>query len=272
MRIRQYGRTFWILALTALLSGPVVAQFEPPITRPQAAARTIDIDDQRVKTSILTVAVHAWAPWAGPNLQSMGTLPHMVSEIMSSDNTQVRFRFVHWGKALDMLSNQEADAAIVWVSADLRLDPFLMSNPLQEQRAALYFNKAKPYSADISTITMARLAWQKEYVYEFDVFRQIDKSAFKPVAIPDERAGLLAVADREADIFIAPWSVARDELKKLDATKRNALGYVLLKNNFPPAFFLVNKSAPDSEVRMKRFNQGLRRLQMDGRYQNILQK
>lgn len=266
-----FRQTSWALLLLAWFAPMALAQMEPPLKRPAPAPKTIDIQDQAPKIKVMNIAVHAWSPLAGADLQSMGPIPRLVSQALSTDGSiQIRYRFVHWSKALDMLAANEVDAAVIWVSGDLQLDPFLMSKPLQVQRAALYFRKPATYSDDIGTIAPARLAWQKDYVYEFDVFRKISDKTLKPIPVKDELTGLQAVADGQADVFIAPWAFARSALKQLDARQQQSLGYVLLKNDFPPAFFLLNASLPSSEAKMKQFNQGLRRLQMDGRYDKIL--
>lgn len=272
MHALLFRQRIWTLLLLILFVPSVLAQqLVPPLKRPAATPKTIDIQDQTPTIKSMNIAVHAWPPLAGTGLQSMGMLPRLVSQALSTDGSiQIHYRFVHWSKALDMLAAKEVDAAVIWVSGDLRLDPFLMSKPIQVQRAALYFRKPNAVSDDINTLPPSRLAWNKDYVYEFDVFQKIEDKTLTPLPVKDEVAGLQAVANGDADIFIAPWTFARTAVEKLDARQQQKLGHVLLKNDFPPSYFLLNASVPSSDSLMKTFNQGLRRLQMDGRYDRIL--
>lgn len=263
----------WLPAvLIALaLSLPAMAQqFAPPLKRPNTnAPKTVEIDDQTQKTKVMNVAVHTWEPWAGSNLTSMGLLPRLVSEILSQDGTQTRFRFMHWSKALDMLANKEVDAAIIWISADLRLDPFVISDPLMRERAALYSLKGNTYSKSLEAIPKGRLAWRHDYVYEYDIYNKLESKAFTPVPVASEAEGLQAVLAKKADFFIAPYGPGRDAVAKLDATDKNAIAYVMLENNFPRAFFLMNAETDNAKKRIELFNTALRRMQQNGSYKKI---
>ena len=262
---------FLLALMTFCLSGALMAQaFQPPLKRPESnAPKTSRIDDNPNKKPSATIAVHPWQPWSGPNLQSMGKVPRLIAEVMSQDGTQTRFRFAHWGRALDMLSNNEVDAAIVWLSADLRTDPFVVSEPLMTERAALYFNKAKPYGTDLDKITSGRMVWLKDYVYEYDVYNKLDKKVFTPFPVSNENDGFQALLNKKADFFVVPYTLARTIIAGMTPTEQQSLGYVMLNNNFPPAYFLINADVPDAEKRMTLFNKAVRRLRQDGRYDKI---
>jgi ABC-type amino acid transport substrate-binding protein len=260
------------IALMAFcLTGTLMAQaFQPPLKHPEKHdAKTSKIDNNPNKTPSATIAVHPWQPWSGPNLQSMGKVPHLIAEVMSQDGTQTRFRFAHWGRALDMLSNNEVDAAIVWLSADLRTDPFVVSDPLMTERAALYFNKTKPYGADLDKISSGRMVWLKDYVYEYDVYNKLDKKTFTPFPVTNEQDGFEALLNKKADFFVVPYTLARTIVANMSPAEQQSLGYVMLNNNFPPAYFLINANVPDAEKRMTLFNKAVRRMRQDGRYDKI---
>lgn len=237
--------TPWLLTpwLMLCFSTSVMAQaFEPPLKRPVTnAPKTVQVNDQVKKDNTMTIAIHAWAPWSGANLQSMGPLPHLVSEILAKDGMQPRYRFVHWGRALDTLSNNEVDAAIVWISADLRTDPFVVSDPILRERAALYFPANKSYNSSLDTITKARMAWNETFVYEYDVYNKLESHAFTPFPVKSEVEALRSVISKQTDFAVIPYSMGRMALAKLNPTEQKGLKYVMLENSFPAAYFLIQR-------------------------------
>ncbi len=261
------------LAALLLLLMPlwVMAQslpLEPPLKR-NKPAKSVTIDESTKDKPRLEIAVHNWAPYAGANLSYLGIAPRLVNEVIGRDGTQTHLRFMHWSKALDMLANQEVDAAIIWVSDDLRMDDFVASTPLLKLQAILYSRADKPLQGGLPLQKNLRLAWVPEYVYDSRTYTALSKHLVTAVPARNEREAMQLLLDKKADAFLTPYSTGRNTLMALTASQQKQLVASMQTIPFPSAYLLVNKQRADASTFMKNFNQGLRRLQQDGRYERI---
>ncbi|HQQ63153.1 MAG TPA: transporter substrate-binding domain-containing protein [Pseudomonadales bacterium] len=261
-----------VLALLLLAILPVWAtaqQLEPPLKRGKPAIKTVEATAKEAVRPKLEIAVYAWPPFASPDLPHFGIAPHLASEALRVDDTQIHYQFMHWSKALDKLYADEIDGAIIWASPDMNLDAFTASRPLLLNTSALFYRKDTPFNAEISTLGNVRMAWIKEYVYEGNTYQKLIKHQLTPVAAKNEIDALRMVIKKQSDVFLAPYSLGRDAMDKLTDSERNSLQYTTQKTPFPATFFLINAERPDGSELMKKFNTELTRMQQDGRYDRI---
>lgn len=265
----------WLALVLLAWCGPLLAQnqlddLQPPLKRPEAA-RTVDIaKPNKDRPAIITIGVHPLAPWAGADLPGMGILPRLATESLGKEGVQVRYRIMHWSKALEKVQDGEIDAALMWVSADMALDEFVGSDPLVIPRAALYYRVDKPYKQELSALKGLRLAVNKDYVYDKVTYQLLSKKAFTPVVVKDEVDGLNAVLEQRADIFLVPYESSRIAWKKIPAADLKQLGYKMQQQNFPAAHLLMKADRPDAFELLEHFDQQIRRMQQDGRYNRIV--
>jgi ABC-type amino acid transport substrate-binding protein len=224
---------------------------------------------ETVKIRTLEIAVHPWAPWAGAELTSLGIAPRLTSEILTQEGTQLHYNFMHWSKALEKLSDKKVDAAIIWVSNDMALDQFLVSEPLVQPRAALYYRNDKPFKAELHQLKNIRMAWQKDYVYNNKTYKQLTNHVITGIPVKDEAGGLNAVLTQKADVFLAPFDSSKHAWKKLPDTDIKRLGYKLQEEYFPALCLVINADQSDSKAFMQKFNKDMKRLHQDGRYARI---
>lgn len=217
----------------------------------------------------MTIAVHSWPPYSGRNLQYFGTAPHVVSEVLADQPIQVRFVFAGWAEALDQLANREVDGAIVWVSPDMKLDPFVGSDPLLKHRAVLYYRKDSPHPGELRNLPPLRMVWQPSYVYDYYTYNRLADKTLTPVPVSNETDGFTQLLNGQADVFLLPYLASRPAVKTLSPSQQEKLAYQIQEVPFPSTHLLLNRQQPDAEPFLRAFNNGLKRLQQDGRYADI---
>ncbi|MCP4021596.1 MAG: amino acid ABC transporter substrate-binding protein [Desulfobacteraceae bacterium] len=209
-----------------------------------------------------------WPPYQSKVLKHYGLASKIVTEAFAIMGVRVKYRFFPWARSYKMAKIGKWDGTLMWSPSAERKIHFHYSDTLVSGEKVFFYHKDRPFNWNtIADLKGLQIGATLEYNYG-DAFHKAEKN----------------------NEIIIQW-VAKDKFNfaKLLVGRINVFpnnldaGYYILKKNFSPDKFemithhpkpvvkdtyhlLFSKKAENSKTMLALFNQGLKRLKAQGKF------
>ncbi|WP_158229038.1 substrate-binding periplasmic protein [Chitinimonas sp. BJB300] len=208
-----------------------------------------------------------WAPYLSEKLPHAGYASHIVTEAFKAVGVEVQYEYYPWARAQELVKAGAIDGSLVWSISAEREKFALFSDPVFVDDEVVFYLRAKPLvwqrTEDLSGLVMGIALGSKLGVWE----PLVKSGAIRRELTIDVHTGFLQLMARRIDFFPLVKSV----------------GLHLLRNRFPPDVaerityssivtdrreyrLMLSQQLPRSTELIKRFNEGLAKLQSNGKY------
>ncbi len=202
-----------------------------------------------------------------------GFIPTLIKEAFARENTPVRFVFLPWKRAYEDSLLGKYDATAYWRPSAERAREFLYSAPLFAQPQYFFFRKDNPLRtwSDLDDLRAFVIGATGGFTYTPE-FWQAEKSGRLQIEVVMEQELNLAKLMR-GRIDLYPGSKA--SVMRLLRTHYSVEQQRLIDFHPKPLVsstlhLLFPDVSPRSPVLLERFNEGLQKLHVSGRYRELL--
>lgn len=247
-RVNDWGRALFAAALVYLGCGVSTAE-----------------------TNGISITNGEWAPFMSQHVPHYGFASHVTEEAFALVDMSVKWEFMPWRRAYSLAAHGDWDASIGWLKTDEREKQFLFTAPILHETRVLFQRDDNRFEwKTINDLKGIRLGIS--HAADYPILRPvIDSGKVATVRFPNYLAALRALLKGRVDAVAGPLTV----------------GNHLLRNNFKPAergrvriaekvietlpfHLIVSRNIENGPVLVKKFNEGLDKLQASGRYAHML--
>lgn len=221
---------------------------------------------------VVRISTGEWAPYISESIEHKGLLAQITTEAFAQKGITVGLHFFPWARATELSKSGEFQGTIAFAKIKDREPFYLFSAPLYVGRYALFHLKSRPLLwttyADLKDVQMAATRGFGGMGDEF---------------IKAERDGVIKVVRLTSDVQSFNMLLAG----RVSAVPSDLeVGYVLLNKLYGKDAQLfthsphlirsseyrlvISKKVKDGARLIEAFNEGLKALQMSGRYDEIL--
>jgi len=227
----------------------------------------------------VTLATLEWEPYIGPNMDNNGYVHEIVVEAYKLSGINVDICFFPWARAVNTARTGKRDGLFPEYHDESRLKDFVFSDSFPGGPVGLYKrkdNKAS-YAVDPRKNQTEALRSLKQYwfgvVRDYINTKEFDEATFlkKNVANSDETNLKKLFRGRVDFIFIDRY-VAKHIIIRKYPHYLPALEFMEPPLEVKPLFIAFSKKAKGYQVKLKTFNEGLKKMREEGMLEKILDK
>lgn len=223
--------------------------------------------------TVLRLANGEWPPYTGEHLPGHGCDSQVVSEVFAKAGIEVHYTFLPWARGMLLSKDGALDGAIEWADTpEHRASHFISAQPLSAQRWVFFHRRdaAIPWQ-HLEDLQHQRIGLTIGYAYS-DVFKPLQ--AKHPAMFSEAASDLLnfkKLLHGRLDLVPLERSVGNYLLRTAFSPQEQAqiVAQEQTVSHFAP-HLLLSRSVQGNEQRMQLFDQGLKRLQADGRYRELM--
>ncbi len=217
----------------------------------------------------VTLATDPFEPFYGPELPNNGYLTEIVVEAFKVEGIEVEIDFVPWKRAYELAQSGHYDGLLGAFYTEEREQYFLYTNPVVLNRVALFSKKNLEIKyKTLDQLSKYRIGIVRDYSYseEFDMALYLDKfespSSEKNInLLVNDRVEIIAGSEPVINhILKEEYSMVEDEVEVIGYLSQRWL------------HVLISKQNSDANYYIKKFNNGLNKIKMNGLYNQILNK
>lgn len=211
-----------------------------------------------------------WPPYYSPELPFGGVANQVVSESFALAGVKASFEFVPWRRALEMARSGKVQGSAGWLHMADRERDFLFSDPLFESVRVFFHRKDVPFDwRELDDVKDLRVAITLGSAEEFPLGDVVARGKGRLDIAQDYASGMKKLLLNRVDVYACNLAVGLFVLDHRVGPGASAITY-----NPRPIFseanhLILNRNLPGAERLMERFNEGLRRLRENGRYDVI---
>lgn len=222
---------------------------------------------------VIRLANGEWSPYTGENLPDYGCDSQVVSEALALEGMRAQYSFLPWARGLLLSQNGVLDGAIEWAETpSIRQHHFVSKTPLSQQQWVFFQRADKAlrwqqldelrgvtigvtigysYSGALATLQRLRPAMFAEATSDLINFKKLLSGRID-----------LFPLEKQVGRNLIQRSLSSDEQRQITVAAQPLA-------DFAP-HLLLSRAVVGNEERLQRFEQGLARLQANGRYQEIM--
>ena len=230
-------------------------------------------DQAAAAKTVLRLANGEWPPYTGEHLLGNGCDSQVVREVFTKAGIEVDYTFLPWARGMLLSKDGALDGAIEWADTpEHRASHFISAQPLSSQRWVFFHRRdaAIPWH-ELEDLQQHRIGLTIGYAYS-DVFKSLQT---KYPAMFSEAASDLhnfkKLLHGRLDLVPLERGVGRYLLRTAFTPLEQE--QIVAQEQTISLFFphlLLSRSVPDNQQRMQLFDRGLRQLQEEGRYREIM--
>jgi len=213
-------------------------------------------------------------PYYGKNLPGKGWVSEIAIAALKTQGYDVDVTFVPWTQAVEETKEGHHDALLGAYYTEERADLYYFSAPLAQVRTGLFKRK----EADISFKELSELKGYKIGVVEgYATSKKFDAADYlSKVPVTNLDMGLKMLYEGSLDLMADSQVVGKFRMKRVlekkfeNISKRiEFIRPVLAMNKI---YVAISKKAPNADVKLIDFNQGLRKIYLNGTFRKIKMK
>lgn len=213
-------------------------------------------------------------PYYGKNLPGKGWVSEVAVAALKTQGYDVDVTFVPWTQAVKETKDGHHDALLGAYYTEERADLYYFSAPLAQVRTGLFKRK----EADISFKELSELKGYKIGVVEgYATSKKFDSADYlNKVLVNNLDVGLKMLYEGALDLMADSQVVGKFRLKKV-LEKRisgisNRIEFIRPVLAMNKIYVAISKKAPNADVKLIEFNQGLRKIYLNGTFRKIKMK
>jgi polar amino acid transport system substrate-binding protein len=247
-------RTFYsfVLALALALS-----------SGPGALAQTRDT---------IRVTNGEWPPFLSEHAPHYGFASHIITEAFALVGVEVEYGFFPWKRSYKLAMEGKWDGSAIWWENEERRTLFYFTDSVSSTREAFFHLKAKAFDwTRYEDLRELRIGGTNPYDYG-KAFNDAESVGIINVErAPNDETSLKKLLKGRLDVFPGTVMVTYEQIRKTFSDEEAAL---LTHHPKPiaerPVYLIFSKKLPGNEHMRDRFNEGLRMLKENGRWDQII--
>ncbi len=225
-----------------------------------------------VSAENITLATTDWQPYAGENLPNYGFTSEIIATAFERRGYTVQFTFLPWKRAMIYVESGRYDALYSAYYSEERAQIFALSEPYTESIVTLCSQTGR----DITYTTFRdlipyRIGVVRGYVNspEFDAADYLHKDD-----VTRDIQNIYKLLNGRLDLIVVDKYVAIHHIKTNPTIQATVNDVTFLEPplDTKPVYIMFSKAVPGYEKTLADFNAGLKAIQDDGTYQEILHK
>lgn len=220
----------------------------------------------------ITVVTSEFPPYSSQHLVHQGYVNHVIECAFSKVNRDVKFLYVPWSRAYQMVAEGKYPATSYWYEDPKHYQNFLLSNPIMKEDVIFVRRKSQQSKIwrNLESFEGLRIGMTRGYTYTDELWQFADKNRFYISIVNTDRQNVeMLIADR-VDLF--PYDKAALEyllLNHHDAEVRQKLEFMEPPLANKIGHVLFSKRHPDVQELRLQFNTGLKACYEQGILQSI---
>jgi len=212
-------------------------------------------------------------PYYGEKLPEQGWVSEVVRTALESQGYEVEIKFMPWVKAVEDTKQGYYDALLGAYRTPERADLYYFSAPIAQARTGFFKRKDVDISfKELDELDDYKIGVVKGYATSkaFDFADNLNK-----IEVPNLNEGLIKLLNQEIDLMADSRAVGKYHLKLLEKKKPGIsqeiefIKPVLAMNKL---YVAISKKTTNAYRKLIDFNQGLRKIYMNGSFRKIKAK
>ena len=227
----------------------------------------------------VTLASLEWEPYIGPNMKNNGYVYEIVTEAFKLSGISVDIRFLPWARAVNTAKTGKRDGLFPEYYDESRLTDFVFSDSFPGGPVGLYKQKTKKVSYSVDPIQNQNKALKGLKDYRFGVVRGYintkefdDATYLKKEEVNNDETNLKKLFKGRIDFIFIDKFVASHIIKTKYPNYIEKLEFMEPPLEVKPLYIAFSKKAKDYDVKLKAFNNGLKKLKEKGLIKKIMGK
>ena len=234
----------------------------------QLFAAAVASEQNSAKT--LSVVTLNWEPFYAESLPDGGLVSDIVRASFAHSGFDIRIKFIPWDRALDSSAKARADVLMGLWFAEERTSVYHFSDPFLANRVVFVKSAESDFEFEgIESLHGKSVGTIRKYVYlkEFLEDPQINK-----IPVSTLSANLKKVAKGRIDLTLDDEIVIKDLINRELPELRDKLSFTRNALEEKPLYIASSLQHPRGSEIIDAFNQGLKQIQANGTYENLLKK
>jgi len=216
----------------------------------------------------ITLANGEWAPYMSKDLKHAGYMSHIVTEAFAEEGIKVKYVFLPWKRGFEDAKDGKFEGSLIWGYNEDRAKDFLFSEPVAELGTSLFHQKGKNIDwSKPEDLAKYKIGGVVGYAYGIEELEK--QGVVKVDRIGKDVGNYKKLAAGRLDIVLEDTEVGHSTLSKLGLTDKINAHPKPLKNR--KYSVIISKKTPNAQSLLEAFNNGLKKLIADGRYQQYLE-
>lgn len=219
----------------------------------------------------LNITTGEFLPDYSEKYKHHGLTPHIVSEALAEGGLNSSWQFVPWGRAFVMAYEGFSDATCCWAKTAERARLFNISAPIQT-RTYVFFHR-KDFNFDWDTfddLAGMYVGASIGYFYGSEFTKLEESQQLKVQRVATDKLNLKLLHAKRIEIFPVPLETGYSIINNLFGPEEAKL----FTHHPKPMYtyqnhLLVSRHHTNGPQIIERFNQGLKRIKQDGRYERF---
>jgi polar amino acid transport system substrate-binding protein len=214
-----------------------------------------------------------WPPYLSENLPHNGFMARIITESFALEDITVQWQFFPWPRAMVYARSGKAEATAIWRFSEKRNLRFLYSDPIIESGNVFFHLKKRPFDwqtlDDLKGLTIGSTS---SYLYGEAFEAAVQKGIFTKQTIPSEESNFKKLLRGKIDLLPSNKFTGNHILKFKFSPKQAAKITYHPKFIEPqPLHLLFSRMSGNSKYFAARFNAGLEKLKLSGKFDEYLQ-
>ncbi len=219
----------------------------------------------------IVISSGEFPPWTGEALPQGGFVNRLVSAAFAQEGIDVKFVYLPWKRAFEEAKKNSVDATSYWYGNAYRKNLMLLSEPLIRNRF-VFFQRSSDKLIKWKTLddlAAYRLTATLGFTYTDEFYSFINSGKNNTTIVPSDVQNIKMLFSGRSDLFatdiISGFYLAK--LTGIDPAQLRALTPILSENF---GYLMASKHNPASAALIDRFNQGLKKIILNGEYAKII--
>ncbi|GGY46745.1 ABC transporter substrate-binding protein [Bacterioplanes sanyensis] len=215
----------------------------------------------------VSIAVGSWPPFLSTTQQHQGHIAHLIHGVFASQGYKVELHFMPWARAYREAAAGHHDATAIWMDEEERHLDFHYSAPVMDETFVLFHRRQTPVQwQQFSDLADLSLGGGIAYSYGPAFDQAIEQGVLTLQRVSTTEQNLKRLDAGYIDAFPEEISVGYFNLRQLSDLKHSITHHPkpISKNQ---SFVLFPRTQERSKVLLRHFNNGLKQLRENGRYQ-----
>jgi polar amino acid transport system substrate-binding protein len=232
---------------------------------------TLFYSSSSLAAKLFTFRTVDFPPYYGRELPNQGWVSEVVTAALEAQGYRVDIEFMPWTKAVEETKKGDSDALLGAYYTEERADFYYFSAPIAQVRTGLFKRK----DDEISFKELKDLKSYKIGVVEgYATSKEFDSADFlTKIPVTNLDVGLKMLYEKSIDLMADSQVVGLFRMKEvLESTIDNIseeiefIKPVLAMNKI---YVAISKKASDADLKLIDFNQGLRKIYLNGTFRKI---
>lgn len=213
-----------------------------------------------------------WQPYTSEKAPDYGVASRIVTEAFALVGIEVEYGFFPWKRAMKLAREGTWDGSIIWYDTDERRADFFYSDAIVWTTISFFHLKSFQFHWDgFEDLSDLRVGGTMEYSYGAEFNAAERSGVFHTHRAVSDEAGLTNLLKGRIDVFPGELSVTYEQIHDT-FSEEDAAQFIHHPRpvSRAPLFLLLSKMVPESAQSRDLFNEGLRQLKANGRYDEII--